>query len=234
MRPRILVSPDFTRPGQSPREQIRLDLRYLQMLEECRATPVVATPYADPRELAALCDGWLITGGDDLPAELLGESLHPEARVAHPLRIQMERDLYNLLRKSDKPILGICFGCQFLNVIEGGTLIQHLPDRKEFSEHRDTVHAVRIRPDTALREIVGDATEVASAHHQAIREVAPGWRVAAVAEDGVIEAIERSDGPFRLGVQWHPERTPESPASQALFHAFVEAANRAVARARQG
>lgn len=234
MRPTILISPDYTRPDGGTPEQVRLDLRYAAALAEAGAAPLIVPPHADLQRLAQIADGWLITGGDDLPEELLGEPLHPEARVAHPLRIAGERALYRLFLETDKPILGICFGCQFLNVIEGGTLVQHIPDLPDAAEHRNTEHPIATEADTRLRQIIGEATTVASAHHQAIRAPAPGWSAAARAPDGLIEAIEREGEPFRLGVQWHPERTPDSPATRALFAAFVQAATRRAARAPRG
>lgn len=234
MRPLILVSPDYTRPDGGTPQQVRLDLRYADALAEAGAAPVVVPPRADLERLAVEADGWLITGGDDLPEDLLGEPLHPEARVAHPLRIAMERELYHHFAATDKPILGICFGCQFLNVIEGGRMIQHIPDLPEAAEHRETIHSVITEPDTLLRAILGEEARVASSHHQAIRTPAPGWRVAARSKDGIVEAIERSGESFRVGVQWHPERTPDSAATRALFAAFVEAATRREARARRG
>ena len=172
--PRILVSPDCTRLDHSVAEQVRLDLRYLYVLEEAGAAPIIASPISDLEHLAHLCDGWLITGGDDLPEELLGEPLHPEARVAHPLRIATERVLYRLFIETDKPILGICFGCQFLNVIEGGGLIQHIADVTKSLDHRETSHRVMIEPGTRLSAILGGEAVVASSHHQAIRSLAPG------------------------------------------------------------
>ncbi|MER3413684.1 MAG: hypothetical protein C4341_05510 [Armatimonadota bacterium] len=232
--PRILVSPDCTRLDHSVAEQVRLDLRYLYVLEEAGAAPIIASPISDLEHLAHLCDGWLITGGDDLPEELLGEPLHPEARVAHPLRIATERVLYRLFIETDKPILGICFGCQFLNVIEGGGLIQHIADVTKSLDHRETSHRVMIEPGTRLSAILGGEAVVASSHHQAIRSLAPGWRVAAKSEDGIIEAIEMDGQPFRVGVQWHPERMRASAATRALFAAFTEAATRHGARAQQG
>lgn len=234
MRPTILISPHYTRLDDEGPEQVRLDNRYAAALAEAGAAPVVVPPYADLERLVAMADGWLITGGDDLPKELLGEPLHPKARIAHPLRIATERELYRLFIEAEKPILGICFGCQFLNAVEGGTLVQHIPDLPSATEHLDTSHPIVTEPGTRLRNIIGERTIVASAHHQAIRVLAPGWRIAAKASDGLIEAIEWDGAPFRIGVQWHPERTPDSPATRALFAAFVQAAIRCAERVPQG
>lgn len=234
MKPRVLVSPNLTKPAQGVTDQIRLDLRYVQMLESCGASVIVACPHSDLDDLSRLSHAWLITGGDDLPSELPGEPLHPAACVVHSLRIAMERRLYEIFRNTPKPILGICFGCQLLNVIEGGTLVQHIPDLSESAEHRDCSHRVMTEPETLLRAVIGEEAVVVSSHHQAIRSPAPGWRVAARAEDGIIEAIEQEGHSFRIGVQWHPERTPDSPATRALFAAFVQAATRRAARAPRG
>jgi len=231
--PKILVSPDIVACGES-NYRVQLDGRYEEVLANAGCRTLLATPRADLERLAAAADGWLITGGDDLPEDLLGEPLHLEARVAHPLRIATERELYRRFVATGKPILGICFGCQFLNVIEGGGLVQHIPDLPEAAEHRETSHRVVTEPETLLRAVIGEEAVVASSHHQAIRSPAPGWRVAARSEDGIIEAVERSGEPFRVGVQWHPERTPDSPATRALFAAFVEAATRREARAPRG
>lgn len=231
--PIVLVSADVV--ADEVRDyRVQIDGRYLDALLSADCRVLLAAPGGCQEELVRIADGWLITGGDDLPEDLLGEPLHPEARVAHPLRIAMERELYHHFAATDKPILGICFGCQFLNVIEGGKMIQHIPDLPEAAEHRETTHSVVTEPDTLLRAILGEEALVASSHHQAIRTPAPGWRVAARSDDGIIEAVERSGKPFRLGVQWHPERTPDSPATRALFAAFVEAATRREVRAPRG
>jgi putative glutamine amidotransferase len=232
-KPIVLVSADVVADDVRG-YRIQLDGRYLDALMDAGCRVVLASPGDCLEELCRLSDAWLITGGDDLPEDLLGEPLHPEARVAHPLRIGMERTLYQQFNSLDKPILGICFGCQFLNVIEGGSLVQHVPDLPTAIEHRNTSHSVTIEPGTILGTIIGREAVVASSHHQAIRKVAQGWHVAARSEDGIIEAIERSGETFRIGVQWHPERTPDSPATRALFAAFVEAATRREARAPRG
>ena len=92
-------------------------------------------------------------------------------------------------------------------------------------------HAVAVEPGTTLAKILGqERVVVNSYHHQSVDRIAPGFRVAATSEDGVVEAIERSDHPFYLGVQWHPERMPDSPATRRLVGAFVDAARGASIR----
>ncbi len=182
---------------------------------------------ARAEKLAGQLDGILISGGADLDPAMFGEELLNDAGVTliHPLRPAFEKQLVQAARRHKKPLLGICYGCQFFNVIEGGTLWQDIPSQVPHAiNHSDTRHTVQIDPDSLLHSIVGETeVEIASFHHQGIARPAPTARVAAQASDGIIEAIEFDSDPFWLGVQWHPEWDPESPATQKLFAAFVAA-----------
>jgi putative glutamine amidotransferase len=128
------------------------------------------------------------------------------------------------------PILGICGGQQLLNVALGGTLIQHIPDEvcnplahEQPNPRTEPGHSAQIAAGTHLAQIVKDQSIlVNSAHHQAVKQVAPGCVINATATDGVIEGIELADYPFCIGVQWHPEYYI-SPADTALFEAFIKA-----------
>jgi putative glutamine amidotransferase len=132
-----------------------------------------------------------------------------------------------------KPVLGICGGEQLLNVILGGTLIQHIEDEvtdsllHEQPNPRNTPgHAVKVTPGSLLHKISGEAEiKVNSAHHQAVKAVGPGVVVNAVAADGVIEGIEDPRLPFCIGVQWHPEFRIGT-ADKKLFQALVSAASK--------
>jgi len=141
------------------------------------------------------------------------------------------QDAYNL----HKPVLGICYGLQSLNVYRSGTLVQHIESVIDHSAGRAVpkAHSVKIEPESRLAEIVGAGQTVAvnSSHHQSADAVGDGLRVVArSAEDGIIEALEGTvPGHFVLAVQWHPERSvndgPELAASaRAIFRAFIEAA----------
>ena len=127
---------------------------------------------------------------------------------------------------SDLPIFGICYGCQFLNVKRGGTLIQHVPDVVGHEEHSGgTMQKYSLLESSVLaRSAIASSIEGKSYHHQAVDAVAEGLVVSARAKDGTIEAIEDQTKPFWVGVQWHPERTPEDPVTQNLFKAFIGAA----------
>lgn len=177
-------------------------------------------------------DGLLVTGGafDVDPALFGAETRHAtvslkEARTAFELavlRAALARDL---------PVLGICGGQQLLNVVLGGTLIQHIPDAvpgalaHEQPNPRDQPgHAVAVVPGSLLAGIVGQAEmAVNSAHHQAADAVGHGIAITARAPDGIIEAIEDPRKKFCLGVQWHPEYHVD-PGDRRIFDAFITAA----------
>ena len=139
-----------------------------------------------------------------------------------------------LLDEGRRPVLGICRGCQVMNVAAGGTLVLDVPSEVGGAvNHSDTrqfelVHEISIKAGTRLCTLAG-ATMIAvnSSHHQAVKDVAPRLRVAARSvRDGVVEAVELDGKPFFLGVQWHPERLHERHApSAALFRALVTAAS---------
>jgi putative glutamine amidotransferase len=136
------------------------------------------------------------------------------------------QDAFNL----HKPLLGICYGHQSMNVWKGGTLVQHLETAVNHSPGRsiDAAHEVRFEAEARhLRAAFGGAVgQVNSSHHQAVATPGDGLRLAAhVSADGVVEAVEAADG-FVVGVQWHPERTfATQPASRRLFSDFVQASS---------
>ena len=176
-------------------------------------------------------DGVALAGGADLPTDWYGEAPLEGAGLdlVSDRRPRFEREIVTEFLERDKPILGICYGAQFLNVYRGGALIQdidlQLPDRKPQLEHADgNLHTVRLNRDSKLYQIVGEEEfEVPSFHHQAISRPANNALISAVAPDGVLEAVEWSGPEWMLGVQWHPERAPESNATRRLFEAFKAA-----------
>jgi putative glutamine amidotransferase len=223
-RPIVLISPDVIIHGEVPRRKSALGLDYQQAVSEAGGVPIVASPHADPNELFELADGWLITGGDDLPASLFGQDRHEANVDVDPLRLQSEMNLHERFFASDKPVLGICMGAQFLNVMAGGDLIQHLPDILGTDNRKNGTTQIAISPNSKLKSIgLPDTFEARCFHHQAIGRVGQGWYATAHGSDGVIEAIEQHGDSWRIGVQWHPERTLESQPSRTLFAAFVSA-----------
>ncbi len=176
----------------------------------------VALPH-EPEDAAAYLDridGLIIPGGGfDVDPALFGAATRHASVTTKDRRTAFELAITRAAVTRDMPVLGICGGEQLLNVALGGTLIQHIPDEVEgalaheqANPRTETGHSVRVVAGTLLHGIVGaDEIEVNSAHHQAVRDLAPGLVVAAIAPDGVIEGIEDSRRRFCLGVQWHPE-----------------------------
>jgi len=176
--------------------------------------------------------GLVLAGGTDLDPALYGEQLHPEADEPDRERDAREMALLGEAMALHLPVLAICRGAQILNVFHGGSLIQHLmpPERHRQTEgdRSQPVHSVRIEPGTLLHEIAGtERWQVNSRHHQAVNVVGRNLRVSAVdPEDGTIEALERADRRFVLGVQWHPEDQVFRDSGQLnLFRSFGRAAN---------
>ena len=188
---------------------------------------------SDPEQAvqdALTCDGLLLPGGGDMDPKFYGQERIPACGEPNLLRDAAEPLLLRAFLAADKPVLGICRGIQVMNAVLGGDLYQdikpfeHLPH----NDHWAKVHTVTVRRGTLLSRILGqDTVLVNSQHHQAVDRVAPGFTLAALSEDGIVEAIEKPDAGFCLGVQWHPEWLSDAdPAMQSLFDAFVNACSK--------
>jgi putative glutamine amidotransferase len=195
---------------------------------------VVLPPLADDA-VPALIDrlaGVCLSGGPDLDPSAYGADPHPELG---PIEPSLDHFEVAVARRADAlgiPVLGICRGCQALNVARGGTLHQHLPDvtdgsiaHRQTASGRQTTHTVDVAAGSRLATIVGAGElHVNSFHHQAVAELGDGLRAVAWAPDGVIEGIEAAGDAFYLGVQWHVETLVDRPRHAALFDALVAAA----------
>jgi putative glutamine amidotransferase len=179
-----------------------------------------------------LVDGLLVTGGAfDVDPALFGATDRHETVKLKGQRTEFEFAMTKGAIARGMAVFGICGGQQLLNVVLGGTLIQHIPDEvaaplahEQPNPRTEPGHVVKVADGTLLRRIVGAGElPVNSAHHQAAKALGPGVSVNAVAPDGVIEGIELDGAPFCLGVQWHPEYAI-SDGDRKLFSAFVEAA----------
>lgn len=218
---------------------------YLLAVQEAGGLPLVITPAhggAALRTLYELCDGLILTGGEDVAPERYGaEVVHPTVESV-PERDALEFALLEWALADDLPVLAICRGIQVLNVALGGSLYQDLPsdlpghvghDQTRLdppAARTETRHPVVVRPGSALADLLGaERLEVNSLHHQGIQRLAPGLAAVAHAPDGLVEGVEPAD-PGRwsclVGVQWHPEelaRAGDVP-SRRLFEGFVAAA----------
>jgi putative glutamine amidotransferase len=191
---------------------------------------------AQVKEQIERCDAVLLPGsGADVDPAKYGAARHAKTAPADAKRDVVDELLLDDAYARRKPILGICYGLQSLNVYRSGTLVQHIESAINHSPRRTVAkaHAVKIEPASLLADIVGagEAVAVNSSHHQSAEVAGKGLRVVAKStEDGVIEALEGTAREhFVLAVQWHPERSvngaPEvAETARAIFRTFIAAA----------
>jgi putative glutamine amidotransferase len=215
----------FTTPAQ-----------YVDAVRRAGGIPVLLPPGGEDQDWGPVLDmlsGLIVTGGADVdPARYGGDGDHP---ALWPLDLERERAEFALLpqvlARPELPSLWICRGMQVLNVSAGGTLYEHIPDVRDAFIHQDArglwvLQAVDVCQESRIAGIMGSRQiSPTSGHHQGLRDIGAGLRVAALAPDGIVEAIEHTEHPFCIGVQWHPEVTAAGdPQQQALFDALVAAA----------
>jgi putative glutamine amidotransferase len=184
-------------------------------------------------QLVASCEGVLLPGSPaDVNPQKYGEEAEPDCEAADAAREAVDELLLQDASNLYKPLLGICYGFQSLNVWRGGTLVQHLRTSINHTAGRmvTEAHLIEVEARSRLRRILGLGTKmtlmVNSSHHQSVDVLGDGLvRAAWSPDDGVVEAAEGHGDQFLMGVQWHPERVLEaSKAAQSLFQSFVDAA----------
>ena len=203
--------------------------RYADRVAAAGGIPVLLPPFPGIEQATRRLDGLVLAGGGDIDPAEFGARPHPRTGGVRPDRDAAEFALLAAALASGLPLLGICRGLQVLNVALGGTLHQHLPALVGHDGHSPLPggygsHQVRVAAGSRLAGVLGDGTfDVPTHHHQAIDRLGQGLVATAWADDGVIEAAERSqeDGGFLLAVQWHPEAGDDL----RLFHALIAAAN---------
>lgn len=232
-RPVIGITLDSEDPGgYSPLPWYALRQNYVDSIAAAGGLPLLLPHHPELAEdYLDRVDGLLLTGGAfDVDPALFGAAARHPTVVLKQRRTASELALLRGALARDLPILGICGGEQLLNVVLGGTLIQHIPDavpdclaHEQPNPRSEPGHPVTLTPGSRLHAICGaERIAVNSAHHQAVKTAAPGAVVSALAPDGVIEGIEVPQRRFCLGVQWHPEYQI-SAADTRLLEAFVGA-----------
>jgi len=186
---------------------------------------MIIPPAGDMSNLLESIDGLIVSGGPDVSPSRYGQEPGPMTKEFYPEQDETEMGLISSALEMDMPILGVCRGMQILSIAHGGSLHQHLDDTPGHEGHGgydgvSTDHDVIVEKDSILAGLMGTSFTVNSTHHQGVAD--PGTlAVSAIAEhDGLIEAVERRDKKFCIGVQWHPERK----GHHLLFAALVEAA----------
>jgi len=174
---------------------------YARAVRQAGGVPRFSLSLAD----AEGCGGLLLPGGGDLDPALYGQ---PDrgSNPPDPALDALEQALLRRFTAGRKPVLGICRGCQAVNVFFGGTLHQDIPGHSRVGG-RDRLHRVTAAEGSLSRRLFGPACTVNSAHHQAVDRLGEGLAAEAWAEDGVVEALRHEALPV-WGLQWHPERLP--------------------------
>ena len=205
------ISESFPEVEKGKTAKIQVNASYAEAISRAGHLPVVISRYGSDEQFDAIVsrlDALVMTGGEDFDPALYGAKRSPNLGEVNAPRDDFDLRLLAAARRRRLPVLGICRGCQLLNIAFGGTLWQDLPS--EFPgkdiQHRNVYHPVQIAPDSRLALAIGTTnTVVNSYHHQAVQRIAPGFRVTATAPDGVIEAIESEQYPA-VGLQFHPEK----------------------------
>jgi putative glutamine amidotransferase len=194
------------------------------------------------KEQAAQLDGFLLPGSPaDVDPSRYGASRHAKTVTMDAGRDRTDSVLLDQALMAHKPVLAICYGCQILNVHQGGTLVQDIPSETRGGDAHgqtdlaagaakgDLEHAATLAPGSHLEKLAGAGqVRINSSHHQAIDQPGRGLRITARGADGVVEGVElQSAEDWVVGVQWHPERMPEDLFAQKLFADFVSAARKA-------
>ena len=218
MRKIIGVTPRISQNGDV--ERVGVNINYCDALQE-RGANVIMITLNNPNltEILDLCDGFLVTGGNDMDPKYYGEineGLSKGVREEHDI---IDKEVIEYAVKNKKPLLGICRGHQSINVILGGTLLQDIGT--SHSNLHDGVPAYTIENDVLKfeKDIITN-----SFHHQAVGKVAPNMKVVAFHEDGTVEAIVHETLPI-IGIQWHPERLLNSEPSKIIFDKFFDFLN---------
>ncbi|WP_026692281.1 gamma-glutamyl-gamma-aminobutyrate hydrolase family protein [Peribacillus kribbensis] len=220
-------------------DSVYLHYSYVESIRKAGGVPIVLPTGSteEARSWVNLCDGILLSGGEDLNPFYFGEEPHPKLGRVQAERDETELDIILYASRQKKPILGLCRGIQVLNAAFGGTIIQDIESEvpgcikhTQLAARKTATHSITIEKSSLLYEIAGEERLlVNSFHHQAVGRVADKLKVTSVSSDGVIESVEAkhpSEG-WMLAVQWHPEEMiGESPVMQQLFTEFIKAASK--------
>ena len=178
-----------------------------------------------------IIDGLILTGGDfDIHPKFYGEKITSAKVSTKDSRTNFEMELCKKSLEKQIPILGICAGHQLINVVQGGSLHQHIPDvipnhlvHEQPAPKSIPSHLINVVEGSKLHKIVSQSSyKVNSTHHQAVNQVGKNLIISSKAPDGVIESIEHINHPFCIGVEWHPEYLA-CKEDELLIESFVEA-----------
>lgn len=213
-------------------DAIGIQRNYVDSIERAGAIPLLISPHSATaaNDLLSILDALVLPGGDDLDPSSYADHRH-SAVYGTDLDVDLfEFDLAREALRRALPTLAICRGAQLVNVALGGTLHQDIGALAAEGAHGipgrnpiPSLHAIAVEPDSRLVSVLQTTTTTAVCHHhQAINRLGHGLRVVARAPDGIIEAVESTELPSLVAVQWHPEETAASdPVQQRLFDSLV-------------
>ena len=198
------------------REAVISPVSYSRTVERAGGIPVILPPVpidSVPRLVSGL-DGLVISCGPDLDPRLYGATRHEQTTQPDRRRDTFDLALVRAAVDAGRPFLAMCRGMHVLNVVRGGTLIQHLPDVVGHDRHapdpvKMAVHDVQVSASSRLGQILGPSIAVPTRHHQAVQRLGTGLLAVAWADDQIVEAVELQGHPFGIGVQWHPEEAED-------------------------
>jgi putative glutamine amidotransferase len=225
----------LTTYGRGADNRYTLPADYIDAVRRAGGVPLLIAPGESRVEaILDVIDALVLSGGGDIDPSRYDGKRHDTNYSIDQERDTLELELARRVIDSSIPTLGICRGAQILNVVQGGKLIEHIPDEVGVKVlHRapprePVTHGVKLKTGSRLAKILGrDQFDATSWHHQALRGAAAGFDAVAHAPDGTIEAIEMPSHPWMIAVQWHPELSAASdPLQQKLFDALVEAARK--------
>lgn len=224
------------RKNKQGTEIVNLPEAYVAAVSHAGGVPLVISPSlpeSSVNHLIDQLDGFLLSGGDDIHPGFYGGEMNSCIKNVDEQRDRLEIKIANAVMEAGIPFFGICRGCQILNVALGGRLYGDIKKQYPGAIKHDyfknvprdyLAHTIDVNEDSRLFKILGNTScRVNSLHHQGIDLLAPGLHACAHAPDGLVEAVELTDHPFGIAVQWHPEWLQDNASMRNLFKEFIKA-----------